>query len=339
MEFYIRFWEVLGQDLVDVVNTCYASGSLSLSQRGIISLVFKRGDRLDARNWRPITLLNADYKLASWVLAGRLLKVIHVVVSKDQTCGVAGRFIGENIALLRDIVDYTSFSNVHATVLSLDQEKAFDRVDWSFMLATLSKMGFGPSFLHWVCLFYTGVHSCVNVNGYLSSFFVLSHGVRQGCPLSPMLYVLVSEVLAVNIRANPRITGLSIPGSQTPLAAQFNPNNNYGYKNNRSQQPSRQRNIPYGFSRQRTSTSRPSYSRRGTRARPAEVSTMKEVILLPHPTTRKVPKFHHKLRLQQCGLISDGCAIERAWNESEVRRFLSSLFFEKLKDKHGEPVR
>ena len=115
-------------------------------------------------------------------------------------------------------VDYTSVSNVHAAVLSLDQEKAFDRVDWSFMLATLSKMGFGPSFLHWVRLFYTGVQSCVNVNGYLSSFFVLSRGVRQGCPLSPMLYVLVLEVLAVKIRANPRITGLSIPGSQTPLS-------------------------------------------------------------------------------------------------------------------------
>lgn len=122
------------------------------------------------------------------------------------------------------------------------------------------------------------------------------------------------------------------------IAAQFNPNNNYGYTNYRSRQPSRQRNTPYGFSRQRTSTSRPSYSRRGTRERPAEVSTLKEVILLPHPTTTKVPKFHHKLRLQQCGLISDDCAIERAWNESEVRRFLSSLFFEKLKAKHGEPV-
>ena len=60
-------------------------------------------------------------------------------------------------------------------------------------------MGFGPSFLHWVRLFYTGVQSCVNVNGYLSSFFVLSRVVRLGWPLSPMLYVLVSEVLAVNI--------------------------------------------------------------------------------------------------------------------------------------------
>ena len=104
MEFYVRFWEVLGQNLVDVLNTCYASGSLSLSQRrGIISLVFPRGDKLDARNWRPITLLNVDYKLPSRVLAGGLLRVIHVVVSKDQTCGVPARFIGENVALLRDI--------------------------------------------------------------------------------------------------------------------------------------------------------------------------------------------------------------------------------------------
>ena len=215
IEFYIRFCEVLGQDLVDVLNTCYASGSLSLSQRrGVISLVFKRGDRLDARNWPPITLLNVDYKLASRVLADRLLKVFPVVVGKDQTCGVPVRFIGENVALLRDIVDYTSFFNVPAAVLSLDQGKAFDRVDWSFMLATLSKMSFGPSFCHWVRLFYRGVQSCVNVNGYLSPFFVLSRGVRQGCPLSPLLYVLDSEVLAFNIR----ITDLSIPGSQTPLS-------------------------------------------------------------------------------------------------------------------------
>lgn len=74
-------------------------------------------------------------------------------------------------------------------------------------------MGFGPSFISWVNLFYNRVQSAVNVNGYLSSFFDLSRGVRQGCPLSPLLYVLVSEVLAVNIRCNPRISGLALPGS------------------------------------------------------------------------------------------------------------------------------
>ena len=74
MEFFVKFWDVLGLDLVDVLNSCYRSGSLSLSQRcGIISLVFKKGDRLDARNWRPISLLNVDYKLASRAIVGRLL--------------------------------------------------------------------------------------------------------------------------------------------------------------------------------------------------------------------------------------------------------------------------
>ena len=172
----------------------------------------EKGDRLDPRNWRPITLLNVDYKLAARVIAGRLLRVIYLVVDKDQTCGVPGRFIGENVALLCDVVEYASSSGTPVAILSLDQEKAFDRVDWGFMRATLATMGFGPSFISWVDLFYFRVQSAVNVNGYLSSFFDLSRGVRQGCPLSPLLYVLVSEVLAANIRCNPRIAGLCLPG-------------------------------------------------------------------------------------------------------------------------------
>ena len=92
--------------ILRVLNSCLDSGCLALSQRrGVISLSFKKGDRLDPRNWRPITLLNVDYKLAA-----RLLKVIHLVVDKDQTCGVPGRFIGENVALLRDVVEYASSS-------------------------------------------------------------------------------------------------------------------------------------------------------------------------------------------------------------------------------------
>ena len=164
--------EVLGSDLVDVLNSCYRSGSLSLSQRrGIITLTFRKGDRLDARNWRPISLFNVSYKIAARAIAGRLLKVIHLVVEKDQTCGVPGRYIGENVAFLRDVISYATTFDSLVAILSLDQEKAFDRVDWGFMLSTLRTMGFGESFVNWVCLFYTNVQSAVNLNGYLSSFF------------------------------------------------------------------------------------------------------------------------------------------------------------------------
>ena len=120
----LKFWDVLGNDLVLVLNSAFRCGSLSRSQRrGIITLAFKKGDRLDPKNWRPITLLNADYKIASRSIAARLLKVIHLIVSKDQTCGVPGRFIGENVAFLRDVVDFCTSSGVPAALLSLDQER------------------------------------------------------------------------------------------------------------------------------------------------------------------------------------------------------------------------
>ena len=130
-------------------------------------------------------------------------------MARDQTCGVPGRFIGENVAFLRDVVDFATLSNSPVALLSLDQEKAFDRVEWSFMRDTLLRMGFGSSFVRWVDLFYRDVQSAVDVNGHLSAFFLLSRGVRQGCPLSPLLYVLVAEVLACNIRP--------LPGSVSPL--------------------------------------------------------------------------------------------------------------------------
>ena len=180
MEFYVKFWSVLGSDLVDVLNSCYHSVFVSLSVQRYYYLTFKKGERLDARNWRLISLLNVDFKIAAGAIAGWLLKVIHLVVAKDQTCGVPDRYMWENVAFLWDVSYATTFDS-RVAILSLDQEKAFDRVDWGFMLSTLRTMGFGASFVNWVRLLYTNVQSAVNVNGYLSSFFSLSRGVHQGC--------------------------------------------------------------------------------------------------------------------------------------------------------------
>ena len=83
MEFYQKFWDVLGGYLVEV-NFCHQAGFLAKSQRrGLITLTFKKGNRLDPCNWRPITLLKIGYKIASRAIVGRLLKVIHLVVAED----------------------------------------------------------------------------------------------------------------------------------------------------------------------------------------------------------------------------------------------------------------
>ena len=157
-EFYVRFWGLLGPDLVNVFNSCYRSGKMSKSQRsGTITLLFKKGDPLETANWRPITLLCADYKIAAKALANRLLLVISSVVSPDQSCGIPGRCVGENVRLLHDVVDYANSQALPAAVLSLDQEKAFNCVEWTYMQKVLVMMGFGPSFHHWVALLYGGV--------------------------------------------------------------------------------------------------------------------------------------------------------------------------------------
>ena len=142
-----------------------------------------------------------------------------MIVSKDQTCGVPGRFIGENVALLRDIVDYTSFSNVPAAVLSLDQDKAFDRVDGSFICSLpCPRWASVHLFLTWsVCfiqVFRVVLMSMVICLLSLSFLVVFAKAVL----CLPCCMCWFRKSLLLNIRANPRITGLSITGSQTPLS-------------------------------------------------------------------------------------------------------------------------
>ena len=213
-EFFKHFWHLLGPDLVAVFNSCFLHQRLSPSQRSaVITLLFKKGDHLETKNWRPISLLCTDYKILAKALSNRLLKVIHHVISPDQTCGVPGRFMGENVRLIHDVVHFANSNDIPSAILTLDQEKAFDRVEWSYLQKVLKKMGFGDSFCSWVSLLYNGISSSVLVNGFLSEAFSVFRGVRQGCPLSPLLYVLVAESLACAIRADPAIDGFPLPGS------------------------------------------------------------------------------------------------------------------------------
>lgn len=221
-EFYQRFWPVMGDDYVEVINFCFAQQSLSPSQRsGVITLLHKRGDRLDMKNWRPITLLCVDYKIAAKAIANRLLGVLECVIISDQTCGVPGRNCAENVRLLHDVVSHANQRGKGGAVISLDQEKAFDRVEWSYLARTLERMNFGPSFRAWVALFYTKIFSCVLVNGQQSSLFSVSRGVRQGCPLSPLLYVIVAETIACAIRQDPGIDGYPLPNNKRVKLCQY----------------------------------------------------------------------------------------------------------------------
>ena len=213
-EFYKAFWEDLGDVLVTVLNDNFRLGVLTGSQReGLLRLLYKKDDKRLAKNWRPISLLNTDYKLASKVITERLKPVMQSIIHRDQTCGVVGRSIFSNLQLVRDTLDMIGKTNETGILVTLDQEKAFNRVDHAFLMRVLAQFGFGPSFCRWVGLFYTNVFSRVICNGNLSAPIFLERGVRQGCPLSPLLYVLVSEVLSTQIRKCGDIVGFRLPGA------------------------------------------------------------------------------------------------------------------------------
>lgn len=183
-------------------------------QESVTRVIFKKDDPKDLKNWRPISLLNVDYKICSKTLANRLSIVLPSIIHEDRTCSVPGRTIFENLSLLREILDYVNITDETGVLLNLDQEKAFDRVDRNFLLNTLKRFGFGPVFQWWISTLYCNAKMKVLVNGFLTDDIPLERGVRQGDPLSPLLYSLCAEVLACNIRENNLIKGSLLPGAK-----------------------------------------------------------------------------------------------------------------------------
>ena len=214
-EFYSKFFPLFGQVFVETVNWCSVFGELPDSQRkSVITLLCKnKENKTSLKAWRPISLLNVDYKIVSKALCNRLKKVLDNIISPDQTCSVPGRSIIDNIHLLRNVIDFADSKKIPAALLSLDQEKAFDRVSHEYMFAVLKAYGFGDSFIGWIKLLYNNVSSTVLVNGFQTDPFPITRSVRQGCSLSPLLFVLCIEPLAIALRKDDSFPGMPCPAS------------------------------------------------------------------------------------------------------------------------------
>ena len=211
-EFYRYFWDILGSYMVNSFNYAFQNGSLSISQRqGIISLIPKKKKNTEyLKNWRPVSLLNVDYKIATKTIALRLEKILPNIIHPGQSGYVKGRFIGESIRLIADTMHFTKQQDIPGVAVFLDFEKAFDSIEWNFIHKCLETFNFGPDLRQWIKVFYRNISSCVMNNGHASKHFQLERGVRQGCPLSGTLFVIAMEILAQRIRRSNEIKGIKI---------------------------------------------------------------------------------------------------------------------------------
>ncbi|KAI4900112.1 hypothetical protein NFI96_030424, partial [Prochilodus magdalenae] len=175
--------------------------------------LIRKGTNLDTEGMYRKICADLLFRMESDALTERLKKTMSLLVHSDQTCGVPRRSATWNLHLIRDAISWVGDRKVPLALVSLDQEKAFDRVDHGFLERVLMTFGFGPRFLRWLKTLYTEVGSRVSINGHLSDLVPQVSGVRQGCPLSPLLYALYIEPLAAAIRAHPGVDGLPLPGS------------------------------------------------------------------------------------------------------------------------------
>ena len=164
-------------------------------------------------NYRPIALINVDLKILTKTLSNRLRPVLPSIVHRSQTA-VNGRRIDDTVHLLRDMVDLINKDDSEGAFIFLDQEKAFDRVEHDFLYKTLAAFGVGDDFIGWLRVLYSNASTRIKVNGHFTNLIQLSRGLRQGCPLSPALYVLVIEIFALQLRANPNIVGFRVGGGE-----------------------------------------------------------------------------------------------------------------------------
>ena len=219
VEFYQTFWPILKNELEAISNLIYIhQQNLNMSQRtGVITLTHKRDEKEHLENWRPITLLCADYKIITKTIATRLRRYLSKILNINQTCSVPNREIASNLYLIRDIIKFAQYKDIDTFIISYDFQQAFDSINHTYMLKTLKHFNFGPNFVYFIQNIYKNRTSMVMNNGFLTKRISINRGILQGCPISLPLFCIIAETLANKIRQNNRIHGISLPGSKNTL--------------------------------------------------------------------------------------------------------------------------
>ena len=221
-DFYKVFWIKIKGLIHEVFSKCRENGILFDSARqGIISLIPKEGrNRSFLKNWRPITLLNVDYKILSKTMANRMKIVLPDIIDRDQTGFVKGKDISENLRKVFDVIELALIKKMLALIVQVDFEKAFDRVDLKSLFLIMEKFNFGENMISWTKILFKEFNLAVTNFSYLSHFFVPTRGLFQGNLIVLYLFLLIGEVLARQLKQNNKVEGIKV-GLFKALLTQF----------------------------------------------------------------------------------------------------------------------
>jgi ribonuclease HI len=178
--------------------------------------LYKKGERNNIANYRPITILNTDYKIMTKALANKLAEVAPTLINRDQAGFIKGRSIFDQVKLAKLTIDYGNIMKQNGAIVALDQEKAYDKILHPYLWKTLEKFDIPQHFINTVKHLYQNAATSVLINGILSDPFIVDRGVRQGDGLSCLIFNLGIEPLAAAIRNSP-LLGIPIKGTDEKI--------------------------------------------------------------------------------------------------------------------------
>ncbi len=234
IEFYQTFWPEIKKEFTEVLNFIISNKNMSKSQRtGTITLIHKGGTKSNIGNWRPISLLCTDYKILAKIVTLRLKEVLPGITSTEQTGGIKDRRITQNLNTIRNLIEHYSNQKTQkddlmhpannqpkprgAAIVSLDFEKAYDKVDRGFLYRVLERFGFSENFIDIIRTLYENAEAKILINGEKGEAVHLERGVRQGCPLAMYLYIIFLEPFLQLLKT--KITDVKIANSKYLLTA------------------------------------------------------------------------------------------------------------------------
>lgn len=185
--------------------------------KGWMCPLYKKGDRREISNYRPITLLNTDYKIYTKALATKLAEAIPNAIHPNQAGFMPGRKIQDQTQLAKLMVHYAEATEQNGVIVALDQEKAYDKICHDYLWRTLEAYNLPKAFITTVKSLYESAETLVMINGVLSDPYKVTRGVRQGDPMSCLLFNLAIEPLANWLRTTTDLKGFTIPGMSEKL--------------------------------------------------------------------------------------------------------------------------